>query len=41
MPRYQEYLYPLGEGVTALVVMATELEYGDHLKQLGIRPLIT
>ncbi len=41
MPRYQDYLYPLGEGVTALMVMATELEYGAHLRQLAIRPLIT
>ncbi len=41
MPSYEEFLYPLGEGVTALVVMATDLEYGAHLKQLGIKPLIT
>ena len=38
---YADYLYPLGEGVTALVVMATDLEYGAHLKALGIKPLIT
>ena len=36
-----EHLYPLGEGITALVVMATDHEYGAHLKQLGIKPLIT
>jgi len=41
MPRYEELLYPLGEGVAALVVMATEHEYGRHLKELGIKPLIT
>jgi adenosylhomocysteine nucleosidase len=41
MPNYEEFLYPLGEGVTALVVMATDLEYGAHLKQIGIKPLIT
>jgi adenosylhomocysteine nucleosidase len=41
MPGYEEFLYPLGEGITALVVMATEHEYGAHLKQLGIKPLIT
>jgi adenosylhomocysteine nucleosidase len=41
MPVYQEFLYPLGRGVTALVVMATEHECGAHLKQLGIKPLIT
>jgi adenosylhomocysteine nucleosidase len=41
MSIYAEYLYPLGEGVTALVVMATDHEYGEHLKKLGIRPLIT
>jgi adenosylhomocysteine nucleosidase len=36
-----EHLYPLGEGITALVVMATDHEYGAHLKRLGIKPLIT
>jgi adenosylhomocysteine nucleosidase len=36
-----EHLYPLGEGITALVVMASDHEYGAHLKQLGIKPLIT
>jgi adenosylhomocysteine nucleosidase len=36
-----EHLYPLGDDITALVVMATEHEYGAHLKQLGIKPLIT
>ena len=41
MPGYEELLYPLGGGVTALVVMATDHEYGAHLKQLGIKPLIT
>ena len=41
MAGYEEFLYPLGEGVTALVVMATEHEYGEHLKKLGIKPVIT
>ncbi len=36
-----EHLYPLGEGITALVVMASDHEYGGHLKGLGIKPLIT
>jgi adenosylhomocysteine nucleosidase len=36
-----EHLYPLGDDITALVVMATDHEYGAHLKQLGIKPLIT
>lgn len=39
--RYEDYIYPLAPDVSALVVMATELEYGAHLKQLGIKPLIT
>jgi adenosylhomocysteine nucleosidase len=41
MTRYEDYIYPLGQGVSALVVMATQNEYGLHLKQLGIKPLIT
>jgi adenosylhomocysteine nucleosidase len=41
MPSYEELLYPLGQRVTALVVMATDHEYGPHLKALGIKPLIT
>src|SRR5262245_56004751 len=35
------YLYALSQDVTALVVMATANEYGVHLAQLGIKPLIT
>ncbi|MBI1276227.1 5'-methylthioadenosine/S-adenosylhomocysteine nucleosidase [bacterium] len=41
MTHYSDHLYPLAPDVTALVVMATDLEYGAALKQLGIRPLIT
>jgi adenosylhomocysteine nucleosidase len=41
MTHYEDLLYPLGADVSALVVMATELEYGAHLKELGIKPLIT
>lgn len=41
MPDYNDYLYSLGGGVTALVVMAATVEYGEHLKNLGIKPLIT
>lgn len=41
MPDYTDYIYPLGEGISALVVMATENEYGMQLKKLGIKPLIT
>lgn len=41
MPGCADFLYPLGEDVTALVVMATDHEYGEHLKKLGIKPLIT
>ena len=41
MSSYQDYFYPLGGGVTALVFMATELEYGAHLRALGVKPVIT
>jgi adenosylhomocysteine nucleosidase len=41
MTRYEDLLYPLASDVSALVVMASELEYGAHLKELGIKPLVT
>lgn len=41
MTRYEDLLFPLAPDVSALVVMATDHEYGEHLKALGIRPLIT
>ena len=41
MTRYEDLLYPLAPDVSALVVMATQQEYGEHLKALGITPLIT
>lgn len=41
MKNYKDYLYPLSEGVKALVVMAADNEYGEHLKGLKIKPLIT
>ena len=41
MSSYEDLLYPLGDGVTALVVMAADLEYGAHLRKLGIKPLFT
>jgi adenosylhomocysteine nucleosidase len=41
MPGCADFLYPLGDDITALVVMATDHEYGEHLKKLGIKPLIT
>lgn len=39
--RYENHLYSLSQDLVALMVMATEHEYGNHLKQLGIKPLIT
>ena len=41
MTRYEDYLFPLADDIAALIVMATDLEYGAHLKELGIKPLIT
>lgn len=41
MTRYTDLLYTLAPDISALVVMATELEYGAHLKELGVRPLLT
>jgi adenosylhomocysteine nucleosidase len=41
MPGYEGLIYPLCEDATALVAMATDLEYGAHLKKLGIKPLFT
>jgi adenosylhomocysteine nucleosidase len=41
MASYADFLYPLHHDVAALVVMATDHEYGEHLKKLGIKPLIT
>jgi adenosylhomocysteine nucleosidase len=41
MTRYEDLLYSLAPDVNALVVMAAEVEYGAHLKNLGIKPLIT
>jgi adenosylhomocysteine nucleosidase len=37
----RDYLYPLSDEVTALVVMATPHEYGEHLKGLRVTPFIT
>lgn len=41
MTTYGDNLYPLGADIAALIVMATDLEYGTHLKELDIKPLIT
>ncbi len=41
MPDYNDYIYPLSNNTTALVVMAADAEYGAKLKALSINPLIT
>lgn len=41
MKSYKDYLYPLSNGVKALVVMAADSEYGEHLRNLKIKPLMT